>query len=286
MVTGTPPGLACRPPVISPSSTSGVCVSNSSRASSGLISSRTRNRSAVASGTPRTHAYYGFGRRPPAPAASRPSSPQRRPPTLGSKPAAQRPATTQRRTAQSTTSPSTAIPPRTPQPNPPLSSQTIGPRLPPPPRPPTLRAPPRPPEPIVEPVDDLHLRFCVEHYTYTNWAREQRAEPLCSATFRFLFLGSRPTPPDDALDYIASTRRLSLAMVLTLATKDQHKPSTTTPFFLHPNHTRTQRAMPAIYHPRVYVPMLMRPWVLHTCHSTTSYNSGVSRTLSMLRRFY
>ena len=30
----------------------------------------------------------------------------------------------------------------------------------------------------------------------------------------------------------------------------------------------------------------MRPWVLHTCHSTTSSHLGVSRTLSMLRRFY
>ena len=38
--------------------------------------------------------------------------------------------------------------------------------------------------------------------------------------------------------------------------------------------------------PRVYVSMLMRPWVLHTCHSTTSCHLGVSRTLSMLRRFY
>ena len=32
--------------------------------------------------------------------------------------------------------------------------------------------------------------------------------------------------------------------------------------------------------------MLMRPWVLHTCHSTTSCHLGVARTLAMLRRFY
>ena len=38
--------------------------------------------------------------------------------------------------------------------------------------------------------------------------------------------------------------------------------------------------------PRVYVPMLMRPWVLHTCYSTTSCHFSVARTLGMLRRFH
>ena len=64
VVTGAPPGFDCKPPVISPSSTSGVStsifprasVSTSPRASSGLVSSRTRNRSAAAAGIPRTPA--------------------------------------------------------------------------------------------------------------------------------------------------------------------------------------------------------------------------------------
>ena len=38
--------------------------------------------------------------------------------------------------------------------------------------------------------------------------------------------------------------------------------------------------------PRVYVPMLMCPWLLQACHATTSCHLGVSRTLSMLMRFY
>ena len=289
VIADAPPGLPCRPPVVSPSPTSGVSVSTSPRASSGLISSRIRNRSAAAAGTPRTPADYGFGCRPPATAASRPPSLQRRPPTLGSRPAAQRPATTQRCAARSTSSPSTA----NPQPDPPSSSQTIDPRPPPPPTPPALRAPPRLLEPIVEPIDDLHLRFFVEHYTYTDWAREQRAEPLCSATLRFLSLGSPSPSPDGLLEYIPSIRRPSLAEVLSPATKNQlHTSDDNTVIVVH--RPQTDPTCHACYplpppldpSPRVYVPMLMRPWVLYTCHSTTSCHSGVSRTLSMLRRFY
>ena len=88
VVTGSPPGVACRPPAVFPSPTSGVSASSSPRISLGLISSRVWNRSAAAAGTPRTPADYGFGRRSPATAASRPSSPPRRSPTFGSKPEA------------------------------------------------------------------------------------------------------------------------------------------------------------------------------------------------------
>ena len=37
--------------------------------------------------------------------------------------------------------------------------------------------------------------------------------------------------------------------------------------------------------PRVYVSVLMRPWVLRTCHATTSCHLGVSRTAHLLVRF-
>ena len=38
--------------------------------------------------------------------------------------------------------------------------------------------------------------------------------------------------------------------------------------------------------PRIYVPMLIRPWVLQTCHATTSCHLGVSSTVSVLARFF
>ena len=37
---------------------------------------------------------------------------------------------------------------------------------------------------------------------------------------------------------------------------------------------------------RIYVPLLMRPWLMQAGHSTASCNLGTTRTLRMLERFY
>ena len=37
---------------------------------------------------------------------------------------------------------------------------------------------------------------------------------------------------------------------------------------------------------RIYVPLLMRPWIMQACHSTASCYLGTTRTLRMLDRFY
>jgi len=37
---------------------------------------------------------------------------------------------------------------------------------------------------------------------------------------------------------------------------------------------------------RIYVPMLMRPWVMQLCHANVSCHFGADRTLRMLERFY
>ena len=37
---------------------------------------------------------------------------------------------------------------------------------------------------------------------------------------------------------------------------------------------------------RIYVPLLMRPWIMQACHSTVSCHVGTTRTLRMLERFY
>ena len=38
--------------------------------------------------------------------------------------------------------------------------------------------------------------------------------------------------------------------------------------------------------PQIYMPMLMRPWVLRGCHADSVCHFGVTRTLHMLQRFY
>ena len=139
----------------------------------------------------------------------------------------------------------------------------------------------------------ISISVFAAHYTYTDWLCEQRAESLSSATLRFLSLGPPSPPPDDLLEYISSTRRPSLAQVLTLATIDQlHTTDDSTVLLVHRPHTdstcHARNPPPPSLDPphRVYVSMLMRPWILHTCYSTTSCLLGVSRTLSMLRHFY
>ena len=37
---------------------------------------------------------------------------------------------------------------------------------------------------------------------------------------------------------------------------------------------------------RIYVPLLMRPWIMQACHSTASCHLGTTRTLRILERFY
>ena len=36
---------------------------------------------------------------------------------------------------------------------------------------------------------------------------------------------------------------------------------------------------------RIYVPLLMRPWIMQACHSTASCHLGTTRTLRMLESF-
>ena len=110
VAAGAPPGLASRPPIVSPSTNAGALDRTAPHPSLGLISPRTRNRSAAASRTPRTPVNYGFGRRTSAAADSTPSTPYRCSPTTRTtlSPQPQHP------TARSRSSPRVDPPPPTP----------------------------------------------------------------------------------------------------------------------------------------------------------------------------
>ena len=254
--TGAPPGSASRPPVVSPPSTIGATIP----APPDLISSRTRHRAAAATGTPRAAIDYGFGRRP-QPTASNTPTPTRR---TSAPPATARPR------PLPTTPPSATAPAQPAPPTPPTNPSL-----------PTPSSPVPPSEPDVTPDDDPHLLARIEHRTSSDWAREQRAEPLCSAVIRFLSLGSPSPPPPDLLDFIPSARRPQLSDVLALAAKSTlHRTDDDTALLVQrpPNPPPTT--------PRIYVPRLMRPWVLQTCHATTSLHLGVTRTVRMMARFF
>ena len=155
--------------IVSLSLTPGASDPTACLPSPGLISSRTRNRSATAARSLRTPSDYGFGRRPSTTSTSRPSTPRRRSPT------------------SRTTTP----------PTPPVSRPT-----------PTSHASRTPspfttplPEPAAEPDGDPHVHPCVEH------TREQRVEHVCSTIIRFLSLDRTAPTPEHRLDSIQSLRR-------------------------------------------------------------------------------
>ena len=233
---------------------------------------------------------HGFGHRTSAVTASSPPSTHRRPPTLRPRPV-KRPTTARHKTTQDLPPPPTATGPGSTPPALPSPLASVQP--PPPSTPPTRQLTLRLSQPVVEPDDDPHLRSCVEHYTYTDWAHGKRAEPLGSATIRFISPGSSSPPPGDLLDYIPTASRPLRAEVLALAAKGQlHTTDDNTVLLVHRPHTTSSSHATSTLASlrnqtsRVYVPMLMRPWVLHTCHSTTSCHLDVARTLSMLMRFY
>lgn len=183
-----------------------------------LTSSRTRARTAAASGTPKIPPSYYFPGRPRITVIPRPPLPNRRPTASAPAPAtprltsipfsstslAQPPPPAPPRPALASPCPSDTLasPPPSAQASPPapLSSPSARP-LPPAPLPlqfslhtlcpPPPRHLPRPRHPSTPPA---HLRDCLLHYTRTDWAAKQSREPVCSAVLHCLFLGLPPNP--------------------------------------------------------------------------------------------
>ena len=129
------------------------------------------------------------------------------------------------------------------------------------------------------------------------WAREQRVEPVCDAAIRYLLLGCPSALSDDFLLHLAPHKRPPLLEVRSSAAKSRlyrdgdgilllvrkltppapacpDKPGGRAARLLHDESTR------------IYVPILMRPWIMHTCQANASCHLGVDRTLSMRERFY
>ena len=137
----------------------------------------------------------------------------------------------------------------------------------------------------------------VERYTHTDWAREQRAEPVCDAAIRYLLLGRPSVVPEDFFLHLAPHKRPPLSDVRSLADKGRlytdddgilllvRKLTPPAPVCSDKPGGRAARLLddePT----RIYVPLLMRPWIMQACHAKASCHLGVARTLSMLERFY
>ena len=125
-------------------------------------------------------------------------------------------------------------------------------------------------------------------FGHREWDQAQRDNPLCDAARRYLQLDCPQPLAPTLCDHIASHKRRDPADILDLATKGRLAHGDDDTLLLVRNSTaashpsRTPLDIPV----RIYVPMLARPQIMHTCHADTYCHLGVTRTLKMLLRFY
>ena len=174
-----------------------------------LISSRTHRRRAAAAGKPQAAVDYGLVRSDPTPSTvSRPAPTARKPrPSWSVSP------------SQVSRGPSiNSVPPMPIQ----HATDAIN------PAPPLLGAlRPEAPRHVSTPAalpempspSEVEFIECVERYSHTDWAHEQRAKPVRDAAIRYVILRSPSVLPDDLLVHLAPHKRRPLSEVCSLAEK-------------------------------------------------------------------
>ena len=145
---------------------------------------------------------------------------------------------------------------------------------------------------------ELRLADSVARYSHADWKREQHAEPTCHATMRYISISRPSVLPPDFLSCYLSHKRPSLSDIQELAGKVRlHTTdddivllvrSLTLPPTKSDKPNSVGRAAGLLNDEPVciYVPLLMRPWIMQACHWTASCRLGTTRTLRMLERFY
>ena len=133
-------------------------------------------------------------------------------------------------------------------------------------------------------------------YSHRDWDQAQRADPLCDATKRYIKLGYPNPPPLSFCAHLPPQTRPEIAEIVDLAAKGRllQGDDDTTLLVRKPilaawvpdGHNRGRIRHPLDNPIRIYVPLLARPWIMHTCHADASCRLGVKRTLKILERFY
>ena len=110
-------------------------------------------------------------------------------------------------------------------------------------------------------------------------------ESICAITL--LQQGLSGASPQDIILQFPIRVRPTVQQVLELATKTKlFTTEGTFPLLVKRNMSSAELSHSGGRVSQIYVPMLMRPWVLRGCHADSVCNFGVSRTLQMLQRFY
>ena len=115
---------------------------------------------------------------------------------------------------------------------------------------------------------------------------------------RYITIGRPPALPTDALSGYPSHKSPSLSDIQELSGKGRlhttdddfvllvRNPTPPPPMSAEPRSVRHAACSLNDEPIRIYVPLLMRPWIMQACHSTVSCHLGTTRTLRMLEWFY
>ena len=148
--------------------------------------------------------------------------------------------------------------------------------------------------------DAAELRFAdsVARYSHADWKREQHAEPTCHATIRYVSTRRPSALPPDFLARYLSHKRPCLSDLKELVGKGRlhttdddivllvRNPTLPPTSSDKPNSVGQAACLLNDEPVRIYVPLLMRPWIMRVCHSTVSCHLGTAHTLRILERFY
>ena len=123
--------------------------------------------------------------------------------------------------------------------------------------------------------------------TVQKRSQEQLQEPVYKSTITLLQQSPSGTYPQDIILQFPIRARPTVQQVLELAFKTNlFITEGNFPVLVKRNTSSAELSHPGDRVPQIYVPMLMRFWVLRECHSDPVCHFGVSRTLQMLQRFY
>ena len=163
----------------------------------------------------------------------------------------------------------------------------------------TIRLPPPTDAPPVTTADldaldataEIQFLNPAARYSHTNWAQEQQDEPACNAAMRYITLGRPEAFPSDFVSCFPSHQRPLFSEVLEPANIG-HLHTTDAGIVLPvrqpPPPQRPVGCTTCVLNDkpiRIYVLLLIRPWVMRAFHSSATCHLETARTIRMPERF-
>ena len=127
---------------------------------------------------------------------------------------------------------------------------------------------------------DARLDVDLGSMTAQKWSQEQLQEPVCKSTITLLQQGLSGTSPQDIILQFPVRVRPTVQQVVELAAKTNlFVTEGNFPLLVKRNTSSAELPHSGGRVPQIYLPMLMRPWVLRGCHADSVCHFGVTRTL-------